>query len=59
MRETGLVPEGVRTTRVACLLSARTGVEMPIAQQMQAVLYEGLPPREAVDTLMIRRLKKE
>jgi glycerol-3-phosphate dehydrogenase len=32
---------------------------MPIAEQMQAVLYEGRPPREAVDTLMIRSLKRE
>ena len=35
------------------------GVEMPIARQMQAVLYEGKPPRAAVDELMLRSLKRE
>jgi len=59
VRETAMVAEGVRTTRAACALARRAGVEMPIAEQMRAVLYEGRPPREAVDTLMIRSLKRE
>jgi len=53
------VAEGVRTTRAACELAARESVEMPIAAQMQAVLYEGKPPRAAVDHLMLRSLKRE
>ncbi len=57
--ETAMVAEGVRTTLAACELAARAGVEMPIAQQMRAVLYEGKPPREAVEELMLRRLKRE
>ncbi len=57
--ETAMVAEGVRTTLAACDLAARAGVEMPIAQQMRAVLYEGKPPREAVEELMLRRLKRE
>jgi glycerol-3-phosphate dehydrogenase len=32
---------------------------MPIARQMRAVLYEGKPPREALDELMLRSLKRE
>jgi glycerol-3-phosphate dehydrogenase len=32
---------------------------MPIASEMRAVLYEGRPPREAVDALMLRTLKRE
>jgi glycerol-3-phosphate dehydrogenase (NAD(P)+) len=59
VRETAMVAEGVRTTRAACVLAARAGVEMPIAQQMEAVLYAGKAPREALDNLMIRRLKRE
>jgi len=59
VRETPMVAEGVRTTRAACALAQRAGVEMPIAEQMRAVLYEGRPPREAVDALMIRSLKRE
>jgi glycerol-3-phosphate dehydrogenase (NAD(P)+) len=57
--ETGQVAEGVRTTVAACALAERSGVEMPIAQQMRAVLYEGRTPRAAVEELMSRRLKRE
>ncbi len=55
----GLHPEGVRTTLAACALAARRGIEMPIAQQMKAVLHEGKPARAAVDELMLRSLKRE
>jgi glycerol-3-phosphate dehydrogenase (NAD(P)+) len=55
----GIHPEGVRTTLAACSLADRNGVEMPIARQMKAVLHEGKPPREAVDELMLRSLKRE
>jgi len=55
----GMHPEGVRTTLVACALAERRGIEMPIARQMRAVLYEGKAPREALDELMLRSLKRE
>jgi glycerol-3-phosphate dehydrogenase (NAD(P)+) len=58
-QETAMVAEGVRTTLAACALAERSGVDMPIATQMKAVLYEGKPPREAVDELMLRSLKRE
>ena len=32
---------------------------MPIALQMKAVLYEGKAPREALEELMLRGLKRE
>jgi glycerol-3-phosphate dehydrogenase (NAD(P)+) len=53
------VAEGVRTTLAACALAEREGVEMPIARQMKAVLYQGRPPREALEALMLRSLKRE
>jgi glycerol-3-phosphate dehydrogenase (NAD(P)+) len=59
LAELQMVVEGVRTTQAACALAERAGVEMPIAQQMRAVLYEGKPPREGVDELMLRTLKRE
>jgi glycerol-3-phosphate dehydrogenase (NAD(P)+) len=59
LAELHMVAEGVRTTQAACALAERAGVEMPIAQQMRAVLYEGKPPREGVDELMLRTLKRE
>jgi glycerol-3-phosphate dehydrogenase (NAD(P)+) len=57
--ELHMVAEGVRTTRAACALAEKGGVEMPIASQMLAVLYEGKPPRDAVEELMLRTLKRE
>ena len=59
IEETRMVAEGVPTTRAAALLAARAGVEMPIVEQMRAVLYEGKAPRMAVDDLMLRSLKRE
>ncbi len=55
----GVVAEGVRTTLAACALAEAAGIEMPIARQMRAVLYEGKPPREALDELMLRSLRRE
>jgi glycerol-3-phosphate dehydrogenase (NAD(P)+) len=56
MRE---VAEGVRTSRAVKLIADRTGVEMPITEQVNAVLYEGRPARDAVRELMARPLKGE
>lgn len=55
----GLVAEGVRTTLVACDLARREEVEMPIAAQMKAVLYDDTSPRDALEALMLRSLKRE
>ena len=55
----GVVAEGVRTTLAACALAEKAGIEMPIARQMRAVLYEGKAPRAALDELMLRSLKRE
>ena len=51
--------EGVRSTRAACALAAAAGIDLPIALQMRSVLYENKPPREAVEALMLRSLKRE
>lgn len=56
MRE---VAEGVRTTRAIRLLAARRGVEMPITEEVYAVLYEGKPARAAVESLISRPLREE
>jgi glycerol-3-phosphate dehydrogenase (NAD(P)+) len=50
----GKVAEGVRSTAAALGLAARYGVEMPIAEQMDAVLHRGKSPREAIKELMAR-----
>jgi glycerol-3-phosphate dehydrogenase (NAD(P)+) len=59
LRATGMVAEGVGAAQAACALAERAGIEMPIVQQMRAVLYDGKPPAEVVEELMLRRLKRE
>jgi glycerol-3-phosphate dehydrogenase (NAD(P)+) len=54
-----MVAEGIETTKATVDLARRHGVEMPIAEQMYAVLYEGRAPKEAIRQLMERSLKGE
>lgn len=53
------VAEGIRTTKSTVQMAQRLGIEMPIAEKMYAVLYEGLRPQEALTDLMDRRLREE
>jgi glycerol-3-phosphate dehydrogenase (NAD(P)+) len=57
--ETHMVAEGVRNSIAVSRLAAQRGVEMPITEQMVAVLYHGKDPRRAVEELMTRELKAE
>jgi glycerol-3-phosphate dehydrogenase (NAD(P)+) len=50
----GKVAEGVRCTTAALGLAARYGVEMPITEQMAAILHHGKAPKEAIRELMTR-----
>ena len=50
----GKVAEGVRSTTAALGLAARYGVEMPITEQMNAILHHDKNPREAIRELMSR-----
>ncbi len=56
---TRMVAEGVRNARSVHALALRLGVEMPIVEQMDQVLYQGKKPAEAVRDLMQRSLKAE
>jgi glycerol-3-phosphate dehydrogenase (NAD(P)+) len=40
-------------------LAKARGVEMPITEQMHAVLNEGKSPRDAIQALMTRTSKRE
>lgn len=53
------VAEGVNTAHAAARLASRHGIEMPIAQQVAAVLFEGASPRDCIQVLMERTLKAE
>lgn len=56
---TRMIAEGVRNTRSLHALAKKLAVEMPIVDQMHAVLYAGKKPAEAVQDLMLRSLKAE
>ena len=59
VEEMDQVVEGVHTARAARALSRELDVEMPITQAVFSVLYEGVPPRQAVEGLMARDPKPE
>lgn len=57
--ESTMVAEGIRNSRSLTELAQRHGIEIPIANQMMRVLYEGKDPREALEELMSRERKSE
>ena len=50
----GKVAEGIRTTSAALGLAKGHGVEMPITEQMAAILEHGKSPQDAIRELMAR-----
>jgi glycerol-3-phosphate dehydrogenase (NAD(P)+) len=58
-REIGQVVEGVLAARAVTAVARNFNVEMPIAEQICKVIYEGAPAREAVAALMGRAIKRE
>ena len=55
----GMVAEGVLTTNAAVGLAHKHGVEMPITEQMHAILQNGKAPHEAMHELMTRPFTTE
>ncbi len=53
------VVEGVRAAPEVLRLARKHGVEMPIAEQVRAVVFDDRPPLEAVAELMARAPKGE
>lgn len=56
---TRMVAEGVGTAAATLELAHRAGIEMPITEQVHAVLKAGRATRDAIRDLMERRLKQE
>ncbi len=54
-----MVAEGVKTTASAYALSQRHQVEMPITAAVYKILFENMPPEQAIANLMTRALKPE
>lgn len=59
LASTRMVAEGVRTTEAALALSAKHGIELPIASEMSDVLAGRTDPQTAIRNLMGRKQKLE
>lgn len=59
MDEVKMVVEGVYSTKAAVKLGEKYGVSLPIINKVNAVLFEGEDPKEAVNALMLRDSKTE
>ncbi len=59
LAEMRMVAEGIKTAQSVYNLARKLEVEMPICQEMYAILYEGTSPEKAVYRLMTRDLKQE
>jgi len=53
------VVEGVNATQAALVLAKELDVEMPIAEMASRVLFDGLPPHQAMAELMSRPARSE
>ncbi|MBI5404303.1 MAG: NAD(P)H-dependent glycerol-3-phosphate dehydrogenase [Ignavibacteriae bacterium] len=59
LKEMKMVAEGVATTKSAFELSKRHKIDMPIVEEVYAILFEDRSPHQATKNLMMRNLKPE
>ena len=59
LSELGQEVEGVATARELHRLAGKLDVDMPITEQVYRVLYENLPPQDAVEALLKREPRQE
>lgn len=59
MKEVKMVVEGVYSAKAGYALSQKYGVSMPIVEQVNRILFEGMPASDAVKELMLRDKKVE
>ena len=59
MDEVKMVVEGVYSAKAAIALAKKYGVDMPIIEEVNKVLFEDKPAKEAVNDLMLRDKKME
>ncbi|MCR4585061.1 MAG: NAD(P)H-dependent glycerol-3-phosphate dehydrogenase [Lachnospiraceae bacterium] len=59
MDEVKMVVEGVYSAKAGLELAKKYNVQMPIIEQVNKILFEDKPVKEAVNELMIRELKAE
>ena len=55
----GMIVEGSYTCASALELSAKVGIEMPITETVYSIIYEKITPKEAIENLLSRSVKRE
>lgn len=59
MAEVKMIVEGVYSAKAAAKLGKKYGVDLPIINKVNEVLFEGKDPKEAVNELMLRDSRAE
>ncbi|MGB8476734.1 MAG: NAD(P)H-dependent glycerol-3-phosphate dehydrogenase [Candidatus Acidiferrum sp.] len=59
LRGMKMVAEGVGTAAALLALASESGIELPITEQVEAILHHGRSPGEAIRSIMERPLKRE
>ena len=59
MAEVKMVVEGVHSAKAAMQLAKKYDVELPIIEQVNEILFNNKPAKEAVKGLMLRDKKAE
>lgn len=54
-----MVAEGIYTVKAVHNIALKNKIEMPIAEKLYEVIYNGIDPKKAMHELMTRRLKSE
>ncbi|MDJ0958107.1 MAG: NAD(P)H-dependent glycerol-3-phosphate dehydrogenase [Arenicellales bacterium] len=59
LQEIGQEVEGIKTVRELYTMAKQVGVDMPITEQVYRVVYQGIPAKDAVVSLLSREPKPE
>ena len=59
LNELGSVAEGVKTSKAVCELSKKLGIETPVSNAIYEAVYTNITPKEILEKLMNRKLKRE
>lgn len=59
LNELGSVAEGVKTSKAICELAKKSGIDVPISNAIYEAVYTDITPKELLEKLMNRKLKKE
>lgn len=59
LSELGSVAEGVKTSKAVCELSKKLGIETPVSNAIYEAVYTDITPKEILEKLMNRKLKRE